>query len=78
MPAVPPYSSATTAICRPRSRSWSSRSSSGIDPGTIGTGTVSCSTSTVERSAGGMATARLRCTRPMTSSESSPDTGNRE
>ena len=41
MPAVPPYSSTTTASCSPDSRSRVSRASPLSDSGTVGTGWAS-------------------------------------
>ena len=75
---MPPYSSATTANWKPRSRNRSSSESNGIDSGTTGTPVIRLATGTLDRWSRGMDTARLRWTSPRTSSESSPITGKRE
>ena len=80
MPETPPYSSTTTAICKPSSRSWTISGPIGTVSGTVGASVMREEemTGTSARRSTGTATARRRETRPRMSSESSPITGKRE
>ncbi len=76
MPAVPPYSSATTARCRPSRRISDSAASTRIEPGSR---LISRATSpTVSVSSSRRLSRSRRCTKPTTSSGEPSVTGNRE
>ena len=77
MPAWPPYSSRTTAIWKPSSRSSASSGSRRSESGTTIGLAIRCLTRVVARSCTGSATAFLTCTVPTTVSSAS-STGKRE
>ena len=77
-PAVPPYSSTTTAICMPCARSSTSSGPSRTVSGTRGAGPISAAAGTSVRFSNGTAIALRRCTRPTTSSREPSITGKRE
>ena len=73
MPAVPPYSSTTSAVCRPLARICAITASPSSVDGTTGTGCASDASGCRPRSPGGTAKTCLTCTIPTVSSRSPVD-----
>ena len=78
IPAMPPNSSMTTAICTPPPRTTSSSASRPRLFGASTGGIMTSGTGTSPRRPGSTATTCLTCTIPTTSSWSAPSTGKRE
>ncbi len=78
MPAVPPYSSTTSAVCRPLARIWAINASPSSVEGTLATGSATRASGVAARSGAGTANTCLTCTMPTVSSRSPSMIGNRE
>ncbi len=78
MPAVPPYSSTTTAIVRPARCNSMRTVSRCMEAGTTGAGMATAPTRAVSRASTGTRRVSLTCPMPTTLSRSPSYTGNRE